>query len=191
LRKPGRQEGGDCKAERGFAPERTRAVREDASLKRQRRKRPLSTAQGRHVLNRLNDLLITAAPAKVSCQVISNLFIGWLRAFIQQGFSRQDESGSAITALQSAELHERFLDRIELTIPAQSFDGQDLATVCINRQHRAGAYRFTVKQQRASATHLNIAAELGAGQSELFANHIEERRARLDFSVMLRAVDPN
>ena len=32
-------------AERGIAPERTRAVREDASPKRQRSKRPLSTDQ--------------------------------------------------------------------------------------------------------------------------------------------------
>jgi len=46
LGNPGRREGGGCKAERGVAPERTSAVREDASPKRQRSKRPLSTDQG-------------------------------------------------------------------------------------------------------------------------------------------------
>jgi len=47
LGNPGRREGGGCKAERGLTPERTGAVREDASPKRQRSKRPLSTDQGR------------------------------------------------------------------------------------------------------------------------------------------------
>src|SRR3990172_8808387 len=47
LGNPGRREGGGCKAERGIAPERTGEVREDASPKRQRSKRPLSTDQGR------------------------------------------------------------------------------------------------------------------------------------------------
>jgi hypothetical protein len=46
LKNPGRREGGGCKAERGIAPERTSAVREDASPKRQRSRRPLSTDQG-------------------------------------------------------------------------------------------------------------------------------------------------
>ena len=46
LKNLGRREGGGCKAERGIAPERTSAVREDASPKRQRSRRPLSTDQG-------------------------------------------------------------------------------------------------------------------------------------------------
>ena len=46
LGNPGRREGGGCKAERGVAPERTSKGREDASPKRQRGKRPLSTDQG-------------------------------------------------------------------------------------------------------------------------------------------------
>jgi len=46
LENPGRREGGECKAEPGIAPERTSPVREDASPKRQRRRRPLSTDQG-------------------------------------------------------------------------------------------------------------------------------------------------
>jgi len=49
LGNPGRREGGGCKAEQGIAPERTSAVREDASPKRQRSKRPLSTDQGKKI----------------------------------------------------------------------------------------------------------------------------------------------
>jgi len=46
LGNPGRREGGGCKAEQGIAPERTSKGREDASPKRQRSKRHLSTDQG-------------------------------------------------------------------------------------------------------------------------------------------------
>jgi len=46
CKNPGRREGGGCEAERGIAPERTGIVREDASPKLQRSKRPLSADQG-------------------------------------------------------------------------------------------------------------------------------------------------
>jgi hypothetical protein len=62
------------------------------------------------------------------------------------------------------------LDRIELAIAVQSFDGHDLATVGVDSQNRTRAYRFAIEQQRASTAHLDIAAELGAGQFELFAH---------------------
>ena len=64
-----------------------------------------------------------------------------------------------------------------------------IAAVRVDRQDRASAYGFAVKQQRASAADLNIAAKLGSGKAELLAHHIEQRRARFDFDAPLIAVN--
>ena len=63
---------------------------------------------------------------------------------------------------------------MKLAVSAQSFHGQNFATVGVDGQKRTGAHRLAVEQQRASAADLNIATELRAGQTELLAHEIEQ-----------------
>ena len=76
-----------------------------------------------HVLDRLHDLLITAAATKIPGQIIPNLLLRRLRTLIEQCFGREKKARSAIPALQRAKLHEGFLERMEAVFIAQAFDG--------------------------------------------------------------------
>ena len=86
----------------------------------------------RHVFDRLHDLLIATAAAKITCQVIANLLLRRLVAFVEQRFRAENKSRSAVAALQRAELHEGILQRMKLAVSAQSFHGQNFATVGVD-----------------------------------------------------------
>src|SRR5918996_1785717 len=143
----------------------------------------------RNVSNRLHDLLITTAAAKIPRQVISDLLFRRLRALIQQGLGCENKSRGAIAALERAELHKSFLERMERIVLAQTFDGQNFAAVRVHSEDGTGAYRLTSEQQCAGAADLNVTAELGASQTELFAHHFKQSRARFDFEAVLPFID--
>jgi len=140
------------------------------------------------LFNRLHDLLIATAAAEISGQIIANLLFRGFWIFVEQCFRRENETRCAIAALKSTELHKRFLKRMQRFCSAQSFDGHDFTTVNVRRQYRARAHGFTGDEQRASAANLDVAAELGARETKLIANHIEESHSRLDFEILLDAV---
>jgi len=141
------------------------------------------------VLNRLDDLLIAAAAAKISCQIVSDLLLRGLWTLVEQRFGRKNKTGGAVAALKRSEIHKRLLQRMHRILFTQPFDGQDFTAINIQGQHRAGAHRFAVYEQSARAADLNIAAKLGAREPKLITDHVEKRRTRLDFDVTLKAID--
>ena len=58
-----------------------------------------------------------------------------------------------------------------------------LLPVDVADRDRAGAHRLAVDMHGAGAALRDAAAEFGAGQSELVAQHPEQRRLRLDIEL--------
>ena len=58
-----------------------------------------------HVFDRLDDLLIATAAAKISPQVVANLLVRRLRTLFEQRFRAENKSRGAVAALQRAKLH--------------------------------------------------------------------------------------
>ena len=56
----------------------------------------------------------------------------------------------------------------------------DVGAVGLDGEHRAALHRLAVDVDRARAARRRVAADVGAGQADLFADVVHEQRARLD-----------
>ncbi len=72
---------------------------------------------------------------------------------------------------------------------ASAFDGRDLVSVRLHREHQAGAHRLAVDQHGAGAADAVLAAGMGAVQKKILAQRVEQRLARLDIGGTADAVD--
>src|SRR5262249_61635631 len=84
---------------------------------------PLSSGSGssrtsipcrRSFLDRLDDAGVCAATANVALHPSADVLISWLRILVQECDAAHDHAGSAVAALQRADVQERLLHRWEL-----------------------------------------------------------------------------
>ena len=71
----------------------------------------------------------------------------------------------------------------------QTFDGADLPTLGLKREHRTGFDRMPIEQHSATAALAGVAAHMRAGQTQRLAQHIGQEHARLDLQLMRLAID--
>jgi hypothetical protein len=95
----------------------------------------------------------------------------------------------AVTALEAVAIHEGLLHRVRLLRAAEPFDRDDLAAVVHHRQGQAGIDALAVHQHGAGAALAAVAALLGAGQVQHFAQGVEQGDARFDREFVLGTVD--
>ena len=93
---------------------------------------------------------------------------------------RHDHARGAIAALQAVIVAERRLHRMQLVALGDAFDGGDVGACGLRRQHRAGFHRAAVDMDHAGAALAGVAADMGAGQIEIFAQEMHQQRAVLD-----------
>ena len=72
---------------------------------------------------------------------------------------------------------------------AQAFDRDDVVALVHHGEREAGVDAPAVDQHGAGAALPVVAALLGAGQMEVFAQCVEQRRARVELSGSFGAVD--
>ncbi len=84
------------------------------------------------------------------------------------------------SALQRVVVVKGFLDIGNGLARRQSFDGLDTLAMRLHSVHQAGMNGLAVQQHEARAAHAHLAAEMRAGQFQLFAQEIRQRHARLD-----------
>ena len=72
----------------------------------------------------------------------------------------------------------------------ESLDGGDLGAVLHHREDEAGIHPRAVHEHRAGAALRDAAAELGAGQAQLIAEHPEKRHVVFDIDLVQGSVDP-
>src|SRR5512135_1245953 len=143
---------------------------------------------GGRVLHRLDDVHVARAAAQVAGDGVADLVLGRLLVAPQQGVAGEHHAGRAETALQAVLLHEPLLDRIELRVLFQPFDGHHLAAVGLHRQHRAALHRLAVEQHGAGAAVAGVAPDVGARHAERFTNEVHQQQAGFDFGRARRAV---
>jgi hypothetical protein len=86
---------------------------------------------------------------------------------------------SAEPALQGVVRDECRLDRSELLAPGQAFDRRDRPPDRVEGENRAGRNRLVAEHHSARPAGPAVAANLGAGEPQLVAQHSGERLARL------------
>jgi hypothetical protein len=89
-------------------------------------------------------------------------------------------------------MQERPLDRMQLRTLVQlsdALDRGDLATLDGDREQEAAVDPLAVEQDRAGPTLAVIAALLGAGQTEPFAQRVEQRGAVVEIELVVDSVD--
>ena len=72
---------------------------------------------------------------------------------------------------------------------AEQLDGLDAAAVGLNRERAAGAGREPVKQDGAGAAHAVFTSDMRAGQADLVADEVGQKKPRLDPPPERPAVD--
>jgi hypothetical protein len=86
-------------------------------------------------------------------------------------------------------LTEGFLQRRELGVAGEAFDGDDFGALGLHREHQAGAHGGAIDENGAGAAHAVLAADMGAGQPQMMAQAICQREPRLDVDLDLSTVD--
>src|SRR5206468_1371622 len=138
------------------------------------RRRSRSTLLGRHP-DRLDDLVVTGAPAEIPEHPLPDLRLARVRIRVEERLGRHDLARGADAALKSAGVDERLLDGMESLVLGEALDGRDRAAVREDRQRDAGADHLAVEKNGARAADADAAPFLGAREPEIVPEAVEER----------------
>jgi len=81
------------------------------------------------VLNRIYDVLVSGTSAEVPLQAVTDLRIGWIRVAGEELQGYQEHPGRAEAALQPMFLPEPLLNRVQIAIACQTFNGEQLRAI--------------------------------------------------------------
>ena len=122
-----------------------------------------------------NDLLVAGAAAEHAAQRVLDRRVVGVGSLAEQVGRRHQHPGRADPALGRAVQVEGVLERREASACfREPLDGQHLAPLDLGHRRHAGADLAAVEQHRAGAAISGVAADLGAGHRELFAQHMGE-----------------
>jgi hypothetical protein len=117
---------------------------------------------------------------RLRVQVAGHMARDALADLVDHRHGRTDLPRGTVAALEAVVLDERRLHRMQLVGRAHAFDGGDLGAVVHDREAQAGIDAAAVDQHRAGAALALVAALLGAGQVQVFAQRVEERGAGVE-----------
>src|ERR1700730_8724649 len=81
------------------------------------------------------------------------------------------------------------LNRVHLAAVSHTLDGFDGRCVGLHRERQAGAHRFGLDEHRATAALAGAAADVTAGEAEVFTQEIAEKPARRDCGLPWFTID--
>ena len=134
-------------------------------------------------------MLIPGAAAQVAGDGLTDLFFGRVGVFFQEGDQRHQKAGGAVAALDGVGFPEGFLQGMQVVRRAQPFDGHNLVAVGLHGEHQAGTDRLAVEQDGTGPAHAMLAADVGAGQSQIVAQKVAQQQPWLHGPLIFRAVD--
>jgi hypothetical protein len=109
---------------------------------------------------------------------------------IEQILGGHDHAADAIATLGGLRVDEGLLQRMRLVDSAEPLDRGDFGLTDGTDLGHARAHRTAVQQHRASPALGEPAAEFGAVQREIVAQHVEKWRVGISRHRSLRTVDP-
>ena len=108
---------------------------------------------------------------------------------LEEGVAGHQHPGRAVAALQPVLGHESLLQRVELAVLLQPLHRHELLALSLDGEHRARLHGPAVHEDRAGAAVGRVAPDVGAGQPQDLADHVDQQEARLDVGLVLLAVD--
>src|ERR1700736_5493150 len=99
----------------------------------------------RTVLYRLDDVLVSRAPAHIARNSPPNFLLAWARILFQERASRHDHARRAEAALKPVRLLESFLQRMEFAVVGHAFNGSNLATIRLHGKQGTGLHRPAIQ----------------------------------------------
>ena len=127
------------------------------------------------VFDRTDDVVIAGAATDIAFEFVPDRITVELGLAPDHVDGRHDHAGRAETALQSVIVAERLLHRMKLAVPGKPLDRRHRAAVDLNRKQAAGFDGLAVDMNDASAALAGVAADMCAGQFQLFAQEIDEQ----------------
>lgn len=123
------------------------------------------------------DLGISPAAAEISRHEFAD-FCGCGVGFsVQQAFRGHDLAGCTKSALQAIFLDKGLLDRMELAVLFQGFNGCDGLAVIIYGKGHTGVKGLVFDQDGAGPASAFVAPSFRSGQAQVFSQSIEKRSA--------------
>src|SRR5262245_12342095 len=141
------------------------------------------------VLHGPDDVDVAGAAAEVSGDGFADFLLARVLVALEQCRAGHHHARRAEPTLQRVLLGEALLHGMELAALLQAFDGGDLRSIGLHRQHGARLDRIAVHDHRAGAAMRGVAADVGPRHAEHFADEVHQEQARLDFRFVRRAVD--
>src|SRR2546421_11168056 len=126
------------------------------------------------------DVGISGAAAEVAAHPLADLRVAGGVSFFKQSNRRHDLTGRAIAALEGIMGKEGALHRMQLRALGQSLDGRHLMAFAGDRKRQACQNTSPVNPERACAAGPLVATLLGAGKIQVFAQGVEQARARIE-----------
>src|SRR6266566_6952635 len=140
------------------------------------------------VVDRFHDVHVAGAAAEVPGDRLAYLELGGFAVRREECDRGHHHPGGAEPALQPMLLMECFLNRVKLAVLLEALDGRHFCLIGLDREHRARLHRAAIDQNRARAAVGRVAADMSAGHPEVFAEEVDEQRARFDVDVAWHAV---
>src|ERR1700760_140374 len=139
----------------------------------------------------LDDVVVARATAKIPFHLFTHhLLRQWTRIGLDEVDRRHDHSRRAEAALQGMAAMKGFLHRMQRSIiTCQALDGDNVATVCLRRQHGAGFNGSAIEMDDAATALRGIAADMGPSETEMLAQEHSEKRLVVHLTRYLRSVD--
>src|SRR2546425_7031910 len=121
------------------------------------------------------DLDVAGAAAEVAGERLFDLVAGRPGVGGEQGFGSKQKRGRAVAALRGPQVGERLLQRMELPALRHRFDGAHGMAGACQAQHQARQHRHSIEQHGARAALTQLTAVLRSGESQILAQHLEQR----------------
>lgn len=126
------------------------------------------------LLDCIEDARMSATTADVALERSNDVRRIGMRIFLKQGDAAHDEAGSAIGALEGVLVDEGLLNRMELAVLLEAFNGEDGFAGSVSDGKLAGTARSAVDKNGAGAALAFAAAVFRAGKAEFLAEDVEE-----------------
>ena len=141
------------------------------------------------VLNGVDDVLVAGAAAEIAGDALAYLALRRRRVVLQQRHRRHDHPRRAVAALEAVLFPEAVLQRMQVAVRREPLDRRDRRAVGLDREDRARLRAAAVDEDGAGSALAGVAPDVRAGQTQLFAEEVDEEHARVDVSLANLAVD--
>src|SRR6266566_239949 len=129
----------------------------------------------RRQLHRLIDLDVASAATEVAREGLLDFGARGFRIGCEERFGSEQERGRAITALCRAQIGECLLQRVELAALGHRFDGAHATPGTRQAKLQTRKHGRAIEQHGARAALAQFAPMFRAGETQVFAQHFEQR----------------